>query len=247
MSRAFRIIKTGFAFALFGLGGLAIGLVILPSVYLFSSKQHLPRRSRAAIAWCFRTLLYIARFLQLVTYDIGALREIRGPGLLVANHPSLIDIVFLAGWIKNANCVVKASLLRNPFTAGPIYSAGYIHSQAPDLTDKICNALADGEVIVLFPEGTRSIPGQPLKFRRGAAHLALQTNSAIQLVSIQVTPSILTKEESWWQVPVATPHFAIQVHDPWSMQDYSATGLPSQQARRLTRDMQRYLGQQLSP
>jgi hypothetical protein len=40
--------------------------------------------------------------------------------MIIANHPSLIDVVFLIGLVRQANCVVKQSLWENPFTRGPV-------------------------------------------------------------------------------------------------------------------------------
>jgi 1-acyl-sn-glycerol-3-phosphate acyltransferase len=39
--------------------------------------------------------------------------------MIIANHPSLIDVVVLIGLVRDANCVVKQSLWHNPFHPWP--------------------------------------------------------------------------------------------------------------------------------
>lgn len=42
--------------------------------------------------------------------------------LILANHPTLIDTVFLMAFVKHADCIVNNNLWRNPFTGGPVRS-----------------------------------------------------------------------------------------------------------------------------
>jgi 1-acyl-sn-glycerol-3-phosphate acyltransferase len=53
----------------------------------------------------------------------------------------------------------------------------------------------------MFPEGTRTTPGQPPLFHRGAAAIALRGARVITPVFITVTPSTLTKAEPWYRIP----------------------------------------------
>jgi 1-acyl-sn-glycerol-3-phosphate acyltransferase len=241
MDRISRIVKTGLAFALFGVGGLVIGILVFPLLLLFAPRRDLSRHSRAVIAWCFRTFMWLVQALNVITFEHKNLSRVTPGTILIANHPSLIDIVLIAGWLPNANCVVKPGLFKNPFLAGPVYAAGYINSQAADLADQISQTLLSGETVIVFPEGTRTVPGQTMKFKRGAAHLALQTDARLQPVSITVSPTTLTKAESWWQVPASNAHFEVTVHEPWPLDRYTDSGLPSQQARHLSKDLQRFL------
>ena len=62
-----------------------------------------------------------------LTYSVEGAEKLGRPGqMIIANHPSLIDVVFLIGLVRQANCVVKQSLWQNPFTRGPVRDAGYI-------------------------------------------------------------------------------------------------------------------------
>jgi len=60
------------------------------------------------------------------------LEKLNRPGqLIIANHPTLVDIVFLISRVKQANCIVKQKLWHNPFMRGPILNAGYISNGDP--------------------------------------------------------------------------------------------------------------------
>ena len=62
------------------------------------------------------------RFLGVLTYECHGediLRAERG-ALIIANHPSLLDIVFLLAFVGRAQCVVKAGVWKSPFMKGVV-------------------------------------------------------------------------------------------------------------------------------
>ena len=62
------------------------------------------------------------RHTGVLTYHIEGQEHLNETGrLIIANHPSLIDVVFLIALIRDTNCIVKDSLVNNPFTRGPTY------------------------------------------------------------------------------------------------------------------------------
>ena len=94
---------------------------------------------------------------------------------MLANHPSLIDVVVLISIIPNADCVVKAHLFKNPFLRGVVKNTGYISNADPEGLLVDCKkSLAAGNNLIIFPEGTRTKVGQAVKFQRGAANIALR-------------------------------------------------------------------------
>jgi hypothetical protein len=93
---------------------------------------------------------------------------------VLANHPTLIDVVFLISLLPNADCVVKR-VACNPFMRGPVRAAGYIsNDDGAGLVDDCIAAVRAGGSLVIFPEGTRSVPGQPPRLQRGAANIAVR-------------------------------------------------------------------------
>src|SRR5690606_3555824 len=97
------------------------------------------------------------------------------PGLLVlANHPCLIDVVFLIAFTPNPDCIVKGGLLANPAMRGYLRLTGFLRNdRGAELIEDARSSLAAGSALIIFPEGTRTQPGQPLQFQRGAANVAL--------------------------------------------------------------------------
>lgn len=180
------------------------------------------------------------RALGLFTYDIRNIDQINGGCLVVSNHPTLIDVVFLLGWIQNASCILKSPLFKNPATMGPVTAAGYLNNDSPDLLEECLNSLAKGDPLLVFPEGTRTRPGQEMRFLRGAANIALASGVEICLVTITVDPVTLVKYQPWWAVPPRTPHYQIEFRERWDISSYVNEDRRSKQARDLTGDLEQY-------
>jgi 1-acyl-sn-glycerol-3-phosphate acyltransferase len=207
-----RVFAAGASFVLFGVGGLILGFVVFPVVSLFSrSKEEETRRCRRMVQFSFRAFVWFMTISGVLTWDVKYRAEMQRQGqLIIANHPSLIDIVFLISMIPNATCIVKTGIFRNAFTRGPVRRAGYIPNDNPEQLIGECEAqLKAGASLVVFPEGSRSVQGVPLHFKRGAAHLWLRSRCEVSMVTITVTPPSLAKNEKWYQVPRSRPHFSL--------------------------------------
>jgi 1-acyl-sn-glycerol-3-phosphate acyltransferase len=141
-------------------------------------------------------------------------RYLSEPGqFVIANHPTLIDVVFLVACIPNAVCVVKDTLLRSFGVGLLLRGAGYVgNAEDPQASLDACvDAMRDGATLVMFPEGSRSVPGVPSRLRRGAAYVALAAQKELTPVHISCTPSSLTKSERWYDIPHRRMHFVISV------------------------------------
>ena len=199
-----RLFATGASFVAFGVGGLILRALILPLFALLpGGKPSLRRRSRAAISFAFHLLVQFMYRTRVLDFRIEGTERLGRPGqIIIANHPSLIDVVFLISLIRDANCVVKASLWDNPFMHGAVRAAQYISNNgSPDMLEDAANVLREGQTLVMFPEGTRTTPGQPPVFHRGAAAIALRGARTITPVYITVKPTTLTKAEPWYHIP----------------------------------------------
>ena len=95
--------------------------------------------------------------------------------VVIANHPSLLDVVILISLIPNANCIVKGALIQNKFISLIIRDL-YIPNTLPfeeQMERAKKSMIEDGNNLIIFPEGTRSKPGEPWFFKKGAARFAL--------------------------------------------------------------------------
>ena len=246
-NRWWRVAGTGLLFALFGLGGLLLGVVVFP--LLLVVVRHERRRSalaRAIIHHLFRAFVALMCGLRLCSLEVRGRERLHRRGLLIlASHPSLIDVVFLMALVRDADCIVKAALLRNPFTAGPVRAAGFVcNDSGPALIDDCVASVRAGNNLIVFPEGTRTPAGSALgRLQRGAANLAVRGELAITPVRIRCSQPMLAKHDKWWRVPPLPGHFTIDVGEDIPIASHLAQdGAQALAARRLTDELARHLG-----
>lgn len=251
---AWRVGATGFSFASFGLGGVAIGSVIAPLVKLSTPDSVLrQQRAQQVIRYSFKGFIEMMVKLGIMTYEVEGLEKLAGSRqeLVIANHPTLIDVVVLIGLMEKANCVVKEALWSNPFTQGPVQSAGYILNAGSEQFIHDCVAHLQQEQaasLLIFPEGTRTAQGQLLnEFQRGAANIVIRANVPIRPILIRCTPSTLTKNEKWYHIPCEPFHIQIKVLDAIAVDDIleDATVSPKQ-VRQLNQKLQQFFNNELS-
>jgi len=215
LSILWRIAVAGFCFAAFMIGGIAFSLVFFPLLRVLpGGRPEYERRVRVVVRLSFATLLCVPRVLSMLrieAHNTALLRQ-SGAVLVLANHPSYLDIVVLIAHIPNAVCVVKAKLWSNPFFGGVVRAAGYIRNDEPETLMRDCAAcLAAGLPLIIFPEGTRTVPGERLHFVRGAAHVALTTGVPILPVVLRCEPRVLAKGAKWYELPPRLVHIELEV------------------------------------
>jgi hypothetical protein len=175
-ARAWRVPATGLCFACFGLGGLLMGVLAFPLLNLVvRDRVRRVRWSRALVGASFRGFVALMTLLGLVRVRwIGAERLQRRGLLVLANHPTLIDVVALIARTPNADCIVRAGLHDNLFTSGPVRACNYLRNDSGSaVLEGFRGSLDSGSNLVIFPEGTRSQPGRAMHLQRGpigAAH-----------------------------------------------------------------------------
>lgn len=227
IDRAWRICATGLCFSSFGLGGLVLRVVIFPLVSLLPwsrlTRQHV---CRDIVHYSFRLFIRVMRTLGVNRCEVRHAERLQRPGLLiVANHPSLIDVIFLMAIARRADCVVRSGLARNPFTRGPVRAAGWVLNDAgAAMVDDCVASLRAGNSLMIFPEGTRTRPNEPMRLQRGAANIAVRGGFALTPVVIRCTPPNLIKGQRWWRVPSRCPRYVIDVHPDIHVGDLVAPG-----------------------
>jgi long-chain acyl-CoA synthetase len=143
----------------------------------------------------------LTRIIQMVSRDLFHLRVSgleklpkHGPFILSSNHQSYIDPVILAS-------VLPKEILGNAFAVGTseIFGEGFMRRLARWLRvivlDPDANlvpamragayGLRQGRVLVLYPEGERSIDGTPRIFKKGAAILSIHMQVPIVPIAIE--------------------------------------------------------------
>ncbi len=252
LDRGWRIFATGFSFAVFGIYALLLALTVCPLVALVSwNPDSRSRRVQWLVHRGCGQFVAMMKALGLLTCEVHGREHLEAAGrrLIVANHPSLIDAVFLLSWLPQADCIVKQALTVNPFLRWTVAWAGYIGNSAPDeLVVSCAEKLRAGRSLLIFPEGTRSVPGRTPVFRRGAARVALLSEAQVLPVQIRCEPVTLTKGEKWWQVPERPPHYSFVISEPFDAARFQRTEeAQAPAARRLTRHLETVLVPAVSP
>ena len=165
----------------FGIGALFIAFIVVIIIRLCVRDRHLRCNfSRKFTLYSFRFYLYLGCLFKIFDIEIKGLEKIKDDKgvIYIANHPSLLDIVIMISFVNNANCVAKASLKRNIFFSGIIYCNDYLlNSISPEMMIENCRkSLSYGDNIIIFPEGTRTVDFDNIKFRHGFASIALNCN-----------------------------------------------------------------------
>ena len=205
-----RRLATGFCWAVFGIGGLTLSLTAFPVIRAATdSKETSVLRTRRLISASFRLFFRLTHLLGVMEADtagIQCLKDKKGV-ILVANHPTLIDYVLIASVIPETDCIVKSALTGNFFLKRVVRAADYIvNSEDPsDLVRDAEARLAKGGVLLIFPEGTRTKPGITPTLHRGAAQIAVRTDTPIEVIQIESSDPWLTKGAPWYAVPPRKP------------------------------------------
>lgn len=185
--RFLRSAMTVSLFAAFALGGIVLSFFVVP----FMRSRRCGHR---AVRGVWRLLIASASWMRLISVDASGVDRCRGR-IVVANHPSLIDVVILTTLIPDSYAIAKNQLKGNPFF-------GYIvrNIMLPNdeqILERAREILDGGGNILIFPEGTRTpLDGTRLKLHRGAAQLAIRLGVPISPVRIEVSRRILGKHQS---------------------------------------------------
>jgi 1-acyl-sn-glycerol-3-phosphate acyltransferase len=243
-----RLPATALCFVVFGLGALVLGLIVLPTLGVVH--RHTARRRRvvrSVIAGGMRAFVYFMRAVRVMDFSFVGRQLLGKPGqMIVANHPTLIDVVFLLAFTPQATCIVKRSLFSNIITRGALKAADYIPNAPTDeMVLRAERELREGQTLVIFPEGTRTVPGRALELQRGAANIALRGASALTPVYISCEPPTLSKHEPWYRIPARRASFTLRVGSDIELSAFRADSLP-RGSRRLNEFLGR-LFQQSTP
>ena len=188
----------------------------LPALLLYPllSRASGLRIGRAMIAYGYRSFWRMAAFSRMIRLDadvLDALRDERGL-IVVANHPSMLDAVMLVSRLPRSACIMKASLLRNPFLGPGARLARYIHNDSTyGMAQCAVRDLQDGGQLVLFPEGTRTTqrPHNPLQAT--FAIIAKRAKVPVQVVFIDTVSPYLGKGWPLWRLPPLPIHFQVRL------------------------------------
>ena len=214
-NRAWRLVATGLGFVFFGVFGVLLQLFLIP--FLLNPSPDLASRKRARRT-VTKTWLWFSHYLT-------------------------ADVVLLLSRVPEANCIVKADLLKNPAMIGQIRSCGYLpNHEDMDFVEAVDKILQE-ECLLVFPEGTRTGWDGVVKFHRGAVSMGLRSAKTITPVVIRMQPPNFKKGQPWYKIPLQKPVYVFRVGDDIDPQDWLAKHPLPIAARRLNDYLQHYFNE----
>lgn len=151
-------------------------------------------------------------------------REHVRPGqsyVIVANHQSTFDIFILYGFLNiDFKWVMKQELRKVPGIGMGCQKVGHIfidrsnHEAALASINEAKKKIVNGTSVIFFPEGTRSMDGRIMAFKKGAFKMALEMNLPILPVSLNGTRNILPCET----LDVFPGRVEMKIHEPVSVE-----------------------------
>ncbi|MDD4766190.1 MAG: lysophospholipid acyltransferase family protein [Desulfotomaculaceae bacterium] len=160
----------------------------------------------------YRLLKFLATLILIIVrrWEVQGRENLPAGGgfLLVANHVSYWDpVVVVCAFKRKVYYMAKAELFNIPVLAYVLKISGVFPVQR-DITDRAAirtalRLLADGQIVGIFPEGTRSHTGELLKPHLGAAMLAAKAKVPMIPVALIGTRGVFGRVKMIIGAPIA--------------------------------------------
>jgi len=207
---AFKVIRGALIFTGFYLSGALFGAVLLPLLSL-TTRDPLTRirRNQWFVTAGFRLTLDFLRWFRIFSFNSRSVdpQLPDHPVIVIANHPTTIDVVAVLSVYREATVVVKQKIWNDPLLrllfrwCGHIAGGDGSMESNIQLLEQIKQRLAQGFSVVIFPEGTRSPPGGLDVMLKGAFAVASTTHTDLLPVVITARPPALHKGAPWHDLP----------------------------------------------
>jgi len=239
---AYRVLAKVFSFFIFGLSTLILVIIIFPFMRLFIHPgerfRKCGRRFVSSSMSLFVSMMHFLRIVNLETDNRENYRHLSAK-IVVANHPSLLDVVMLLSLIPNADCIVNAHLKHNFIVTGVIRQLYILGSpEFEDILHSCSKSLREGNCLIIFPEGTRTPRSGKVIIRKGAARIALACGCDIVPVHIGGTDKYgLGKKEPLMSFnPRERYVYSLSMGNAINAEKYRDISMPKA-ARALTREI----------
>jgi 1-acyl-sn-glycerol-3-phosphate acyltransferase len=173
-----------------------------------------------------------------------------GAFVLAANHVSALDSVILDALLpRYPYFMAKSELFRHPLAAWFLRHAGAfpVERKGGDewAIHHALHVLENGQVLGIYPEGTRSRDQGSLgKAKTGAVRIALQKNVPIVPVAISGTDTLLKQ----YRNPLNPPPVSVRIGEPFDIVSRVAQRPPSHETiRELTKELMLRIADMLPP
>ena len=238
MPRILRILLTGLSFFVFSALGAVVGYVLMPLSRIGArDREQRIARSQWTLHTCARVYIWFMALIGLFRLRPPAappapMRDGQ-PCVIIANHPALLDIMWITSLFPKIAFLAKAEWFHSPFIAPILRYADHISGpRVPTdgspmdgavVLERMLDRLRRGRSVVIFPEGTRSPAGGLGNFHKGAFEAAMRGQVPLVMLRITVDPPSLLKGQAWYEVPDRHMDVNIRVLDVIEPPDFPAT------------------------
>lgn len=167
-----------------------LGVLVLTPIFSILAILLVPlnnvTRSRIASGWAYCTLFWLKFTCNLGVSVKGKEHIPNHPSIILSKHQSAWETIALQTIFPPQIWVMKRELLMIPFLGWAFMALAAIpidRSAGREALKKLVahgkDRLSRGLWVVIFPEGTRTAPGQRAKYHIGGAWLASHTQSTV--------------------------------------------------------------------
>ncbi len=192
-------------FGIFGIGSIILNFLLFP----FVKNNKILCSDIIRCLW--KIFIKLLNFLKLIKIDIKNLDKIENK-IIVATHPSFIDIVILMSLIPKSTCFVKKELANNPILKN-IISSIFIPNdiEIETLKEKSKTILDKGFNLIIFPMGIRHRKNEYPKIKKGAALIASYCEKDIVPIKIYTDEDFLFIHQPFYAVGKKIVTFQIEM------------------------------------
>lgn len=234
-----------FAITVFGVGAVILAVFVFPFIRLFTlHRKDFGVVARAYVSHTFRVFLGFLNILHVSIRKVENEDDYRNihSKIIIANHPSLLDFVYIMSLVPNSTCIVRGGLTKTPLRG--VIKQAYITNtttfedmcvECKKLTDMGCN-------VIIFPEGTRTPRHGKNNYKKGAARIALYCGCDVQPIFIGGSDKYgLGKHDPLWSYNHVEPYlYDLKKLPVISIDEYKDLSEPIA-AKRLTDKMEQVL------
>ena len=242
----FKIILVGFLFLWFGFICLIGNLLFIPMICLGLHKREFFRNiSRDLVFFAWRFFIISTQRLGYLKYTFQGIEKLGKNGqIIVANHPSLLDVVLVLSNVRRVNCIVKSELQKNIFLYPAIKACDYIiNTKDEKLLRKGQDVLRCGECLLVFPEGTRT--KWDIKFHKAPFYIAIHGAKTLIPLFIYMHPKSLQKGVKWYKTPKITIEYKLIPQDEITIDTFLKESVDSLRVRALHSQMQKIYNKEI--
>ena len=199
-----------FAMTVFGVGAVILAVFVFPFIRLFTlRRKDFGVVARAYVSHTFRVFLGFLNILHVSIRKVENEDDYRNihSKIIIANHPSLLDFVYIMSLVPNSTCIVRGGLTKTPLR-GVIKQAYITNTTTFEDMCVECKKLTDiGCNVIIFPEGTRTPRHGKNNYKKGAERIALYCGCDVQPIFIGGSDKYgLGKHDPLWSYNHVEPY-----------------------------------------